>query len=39
VTKKGFKTKDWFKQKLDHHEVKLTVDELAKFHACGLAYR
>lgn len=39
LSQKGFQTKDWFKQKLDHAEVKLTVDELAKFHACGLAYR
>ena len=39
LTKKGFRTKDWFKTKLDHAEVTLAVKELAKFHACGLAYR
>lgn len=36
---KGFRTRDWFKHKLEHEEVMLAVDELAKFHACGLAYR
>ena len=39
LTKSGFQTRDWFKHKLEHEEVMLAVDELAKFHACGLAYR
>ena len=39
LAKKGFKTPDWFKHRLTHEEVTLAVDELAKFHACGLAYR
>ncbi|TRY70868.1 hypothetical protein TCAL_10311 [Tigriopus californicus] len=39
LTKKGFKTRDWFTHKLTHEEVTLAVSELAKFHACGLAYR
>ena len=39
LTAKGFSTRDWFKDKLAHEEVVLSVKELAKFHACGLAYR
>ena len=39
LTQKGFQAKDWFEQKLDHREITMAVDELAKFHACGLAYR
>ncbi len=39
LAKKGFETRDWFRHKLTHNEVLLAVDELAKFHACGLAYR
>lgn len=39
LAKKGFTTRDWFRHKLSHQEVLLAVDELAKFHACGLAYR
>ena len=39
LTAKGFSTRDWFKDKLSHEEVILSVKELAKFHACGLAYR
>ena len=39
LTKKGFLSKDWFKYKLNHSEVLLALTELAKFHACGLAYR
>ena len=39
LTEKGFASKDWFKYKLSHEEVKLSLTELAKFHACGLAYR
>ena len=36
---KGFRTQDWFKTKLNHAEVLLAMEEMAKFHACGLAYR
>ena len=32
-------TRDWFKTKLNHAEVLLALEEMAKFHACGLAYR
>lgn len=39
LTEKGFMSKDWFKYKLDHDEVLLALEEMAKFHACGLAYR
>ena len=39
LTRRGFTTKDWFKSKLNHEEVKLALKEMAKFHACGLAYR
>ena len=39
LAEKGFSSKDWFKYKLDHQEVLLALTELAKFHACGLAYR
>ena len=39
LTRRGFTTKDWFKAKLNHDEVKLALKEMAKFHACGLAYR
>ena len=39
LARKGFATKDWFKYKLNHNEVLLALKELAKFHACGLAYR
>merc|ERR1719445_437563 len=39
LTAKGFSTRDWFRDKLCHEEVVLSVRELAKFHACGLAYR
>jgi hypothetical protein len=39
LARQGFKTKDWFKYKLNHNEVLLALKELAKFHACGLAYR
>ena len=39
LTQRGFTTKDWFKAKLSHEEVKLALKEMAKFHACGLAYR
>ena len=39
LSEKGFKSKDWFKYKLNHQEVLLSLTELAKFHACGLAYR
>lgn len=39
LAERGFKTSDWFKQKLTHHEVLLALSELATFHACGLAYR
>ena len=35
----GFTTRDWFKTKLNHAEVLLALKEMAKFHACGLAYR
>ena len=35
----GFTTRDWFKTKLNHAEVLLALEEMAKFHACGLAYR
>ena len=39
LAKKGYVTRDWFKHKLTHDEVTVAVKELAKFHACGLAYR
>ena len=39
LTKNGFNSKNWFKNKLNHQEVLLALTELAKFHACGLAYR
>ena len=39
LSEKGFNSKDWFKYKLNHQEVLLSLTELAKFHACGLAYR
>ena len=39
LTERGFSSKDWFKYKLNHQEVLLALTELAKFHACGLAYR
>jgi len=39
LTERGFASKDWFKYKLNHQEVLLALTELAKFHACGLAYR
>ena len=39
LSEKGFRSKDWFKYKLNHQEVLLSLTELAKFHACGLAYR
>ncbi len=39
LAQQGFSTRDWFKHKLTHAEVTLAVRELAKFHACGLAYR
>ena len=39
LTAKGFSTRDWFRDKLCHEEVVVSVRELAKFHACGLAYR
>ena len=39
MAEKGFSSKDWFKYKLNHEEVLLALTELAKFHACGLAYR
>ena len=39
LTERGFTSKDWFKYKLNHQEVLLALTELAKFHACGLAYR
>lgn len=39
LARQGFATKDWFKYKLTHNEVLLALKELAKFHACGLAYR
>ena len=39
LARQGFATKDWFKYKLNHNEVLLALKELAKFHACGLAYR
>ncbi len=39
LTERGFMSKDWFKYKLNHQEVLLSLTELAKFHACGLAYR
>lgn len=39
IYRKGFVTKDWFKYKLTHNEVLLALTELAKLHACGLAYR
>lgn len=39
LAEKGFSSKDWFKTKLNHDEVLLALTELAKFHACGLAYR
>ena len=39
LTERGFASKDWFKYKLNHSEVLLALTELAKFHACGLAYR
>ena len=35
----GFTTRNWFKTKLNHTEVLLALEEMAKFHACGLAYR
>ncbi len=37
--RKGFSARDWLKTKLTHEEVTLAVAELARFHACGLAYR
>ncbi|CAB4058023.1 unnamed protein product [Lepeophtheirus salmonis] len=39
LSKKGYASRDWFKHRLTHDEVKSAVYELAKFHACGLAYR
>lgn len=39
LSEKGFVARDWFRDKLSHEEVLLAVDELATFHACGLAYR